>query len=89
MSKINDYKILKQLRSTEFVRRIGENTKTLILSKKDYVDLKTNYCGVCGKKKVDPVKWFGEEFCKQCVEKLDPNETYKKTLSGRKGFSRG
>ena len=87
--KISDYNLLKHLRQTEFVRRIGENAKSLILSKKDFIDLKTNYCGICGKRKTDPVNYFGEDFCRACVEKLDPNDTYNKQLKGRRGFSRG
>jgi hypothetical protein len=91
MSKISDFRLLKYLRSTEFVRRLNNNNaeKNIILSKKDFVDLKTNYCGLCGKRKVDPVKWFGEEFCRSCVEKNDPDGVYQKELKGKRGFSHG
>ena len=89
MSKIKDSKVLKHLKSTEFVRRIDSEASRLIIPKKDYIDLKTNYCGICGKRKVDPVKWFGEDFCKSCVKDLDPTDHYDKNLKGKKGFSRG
>lgn len=86
MSKISDYRLLKQLKGLEFARRLGDRLG-LILPKKDLIDRHQNICALCGKQKVDPVLWFGEYFCRKCVDEKDPNKNYEKNFRGKRGFA--
>lgn len=85
MSKIDDHRVLKHLKKTEYARKLG---RQIYLPKSEYVEMKTETCGLCGDSKKDPVIWFGESFCRKCVESKDPDGIYNREIRGRRGFSR-
>jgi hypothetical protein len=50
----------------------------LYLSEQERIEIRDHYCQICGKPKKDPTIYFGQTFCRQCVEKCDPQNIYQK-----------
>ena len=82
MAKIADQQyITSKLKKRRF-KRFG----TILIEEREHKEMMDNFCPGCGKTKLDPIMYFGEEFCGPCVAELDPNKIYEKRIKGVKGF---
>lgn len=59
---------LKKNLSTPILERFG----SIYLQPKEYKEFKDHYCQGCGRGKVEPRVVWGQEFCKECADKMEP-----------------
>lgn len=57
---------------------------TLYLTTKDFLEFKKHYCAGCGNPKRNPRIVYGEEFCQECADKMEPGYRALKTISAWK-----
>lgn len=58
------FKLLREARKRKTLLMRGG----ILISEKEYEEMRNKTCGGCGGEKINPKPWFGELFCGECVE---------------------